>query len=173
MSHEYVYNIKSISSKMAEIWHKTCQKTGTFHLISGLVVIFRIWFFDRFWRLKTCFRGFFAFVAKVWPKNMYRSSNFFVWPGVYLVTWDDLDLYYGHKAQEMIQMSVTLSMPIHWLCLRLTSKFYSPMSPSQKSRKKITLTRPVTSSVTSRSNFLPCAGSSPTGLSNGGRRTCC
>ena len=34
-----------------------------------------------------------------------------------------------------LQMSVTLSMPIHWLCLRLTSKFYSPMSPSPKSRK--------------------------------------
>ena len=32
-------------------------------------------------------------------------------------------------------MSVTLSMPIHWLCLRLTTKFYSPMSPSPKSRK--------------------------------------
>ena len=29
-------------------------------------------------------------------------------------------------------MSVILSMPIHWLCLRLTSKFYSPMSPSPK-----------------------------------------
>ena len=34
-----------------------------------------------------------------------------------------------------LQMSVTLSMPIHWLCLHLTSRFYSPMSPSPKSRK--------------------------------------
>ena len=27
--------------------------------------------------------------------------NFFVWP-FYLVIWDDIDLYYGHKAQEML-----------------------------------------------------------------------
>ena len=33
-----------------------------------------------------------------------------------------------------LQMSVALSMPIHWLCLRLTSKLCSPMSPSPKSR---------------------------------------
>ena len=31
-------------------------------------------------------------------------------------------------------MSVTLSMPIHWLCLRLTWKFYPTMSASPKSR---------------------------------------
>ena len=29
-------------------------------------------------------------------------------------------------------MSVILSMPIHWLCSRLNSKFYTPMSPSPK-----------------------------------------
>ena len=33
-------------------------------------------------------------------------------------------------------MSVTLSIPIHWPCLRLTLKFYSPISPSPKSRVK-------------------------------------
>ena len=49
-----------------------------------------------------------------------------------LVTWDDLDLFYGHKAQVTMQMPDTLSMPIHWLCLRLTSKFCSPMSQSPK-----------------------------------------
>ena len=55
-------------------------------------------------------------------------------------------------------MPVTLSMPIHWLCLRLISKFYSPISPSPKSLF-FTLTWPVTSSVTSRSNCWPCSGS--------------
>ena len=33
-----------------------------------------------------------------------------------------------------LQMSVTLSMPISWLCLCLTSQFCSPMSPSPKCR---------------------------------------
>ena len=33
-----------------------------------------------------------------------------------------------------LKMSVTLSMPIYWLCLRSTSKLWSPMSPSPKSR---------------------------------------
>ena len=33
-----------------------------------------------------------------------------------------------------LQMSETLSMPIGWLCLSLTSKFCSPKSPSPKSQ---------------------------------------
>ena len=35
------------------------SKTGTFHVISGLTVISRILFFDRFWRFKKCFRVIF------------------------------------------------------------------------------------------------------------------
>ena len=40
---------------------------------------------------------------------MYRSSksrNFWVWL-FYLVTWDDLDMYYGYKAQEIIRTNVS------------------------------------------------------------------
>ena len=29
-----------------------------------------------------------------------------------------------------LKLSVILSMPIHWLCSRLTSKYYTPMSPN-------------------------------------------
>ena len=60
-----IQNFKSISSKMAEIWHKTCQKTGTFMSFRDFTVIFRFLFFNRFWCFKKCFLGsFFAFFAK-------------------------------------------------------------------------------------------------------------
>ena len=70
-----VQNFKSISSKMAEIWHKTCQKQALFTSFRDFTVIFRILFFYRFWCFKKCFRIIFAFFAKIWPKNMYRSSK--------------------------------------------------------------------------------------------------
>ena len=40
---------------------------------------------------------------------MYRSSKsrFFLFDLFHLVTSDDLDLYYGHKAQEMILTDVS------------------------------------------------------------------
>ena len=41
---------------------------------------------------------------------MYRSSKslfFCLFDLFHLVTWDDLDLYYGHKAQEMILTDVS------------------------------------------------------------------
>ena len=106
VSWKRVQNFKSISSKMAEIYHKTCQKQALFTSLRDLTVIFRILFFARFWRFKKCFRVIF----RVLCENLTHRKWY-------------------------LQMSVTLSMPIHWLCLRLTSKFYSPMSPSPKSRK--------------------------------------
>ena len=79
-----VQNFKSIYSKMAVIWHKTCQKQALFMSFRDFTVIFLILFFNRFWCFKKCFRViFFAFFAKIWPKNMYRSSKsrkFFAWP---------------------------------------------------------------------------------------------
>ena len=50
-----VQNFKSISSKMAEIWHKTCQKQALFTSFRDFTVIFRVLFFDRFWCFKKCF----------------------------------------------------------------------------------------------------------------------
>ena len=88
----------------------------------------------------------------------------------YRMTWGDFELDYGHKAlvfiqvwRASLQVSVTLSMPINWHCLRLTSIF---CSPSSFVSNIFTYKWPVTSSVTSRSIFLPCSGSSRTGLSN-------
>ena len=133
-------------------------------------MIFRILFFDRSWRFKRCLGSFFEFFVKIWPKNMYRSSksrNFFVWP-FHLVTWDDLDLYYGHKAQEMILTDVSDTIHADSLALFALNIdiLFADVTKPEKS-KILTLTWPVTSSVTFGSNVWPCTGSSRTGLSNG------
>ena len=59
-----VQNFKSISSKMAEIWHKTCQKQALFTSFRDFTVIFRILFFDRFWCSKKCFRVIFRVLCE-------------------------------------------------------------------------------------------------------------
>ena len=97
-----VQNFKSISSKMAEIWHETCQKQALFTSFRDFTVIFRILFFDRFWCFKKCFRVIFrVFLRKSDLKTCIAALNheFFLLDLFYLVTWHDLDLYYGHKAQ--------------------------------------------------------------------------
>ena len=96
-----VQNFKSISSKMVEIWHKTCQKRPLFTSFRDFTVIFLILFFDRIWRFEKCFRVIFRVLCeKNWPKNMYRTSKSrnFLHDLFYLVTRDDLDLYYGQRS---------------------------------------------------------------------------
>ena len=139
MSHEYVYKI---SSRYLQKWLryniKHVKKQALFTSFRDFTVIFRILFFDRFWRFKKCFRVIFAFFVKIWPTNMYRSSKsrkkicltFFTW-------WPEMTLTFIMVTKHRkwyLQMSVTLSMPISWLCLCLTSQFCSPMSPSPKCR---------------------------------------
>ena len=68
-------NFKSISSKLAEIWHKTCQKQPLFTSFRDLTEIFRILLFDRFWRFKKCFRAIFRVLSENLTKNMYRTSK--------------------------------------------------------------------------------------------------
>ena len=57
-------NFKSLSSKMAEIWHKTCQKQALFMSFRDFTVIFLILFFDRFWCFKKCFRVIFRVLCE-------------------------------------------------------------------------------------------------------------
>ena len=57
-------NFKSISSKMAEIWHKACQKQALFTSFRDFAVILRILFFDRFWCFKKCFRVIFRVLCE-------------------------------------------------------------------------------------------------------------
>ena len=59
-----VQNFKSIFLKMAEIWHKTCQKQVLFTSFRDFTVIFRILFFDRFWCFKKCFRVIFRVLCE-------------------------------------------------------------------------------------------------------------
>ena len=78
-----VQNFKSISSKMAEIWHITCQKQALFTSFRDFIVIFRLLFLTDFDASKSVLGSFFAFFEKIWPKNMYRSSKLwkcFAWP---------------------------------------------------------------------------------------------
>ena len=70
-----VQNFKSISSKMAEIWHKTCQKQALFTSFRDFTVIFLILFFDRFWCFKKCVRVIFRVLFRV-----SKSRIFFAWP---------------------------------------------------------------------------------------------
>ena len=121
-------NFKSISSKMAEIWHKTCQKQALFTSFRDFTVISEFCFLTDFDASKSVLGSFFAFFAKIWPKNMYRSSKsrrikklltFFTW-------WPDMTLtsiMVAKHSKWYLQMSETLSMPISWLCLCLTSQF--------------------------------------------------
>ena len=140
MSHEYVYKI---SSRYLQKWLRYSikhVKNRRFSRHFGTLPWFsEFCFLTDFDASKSVLGSFFAFFAKIWPKNMYRSSKsrfffcltFFTW-------WPEMTLtciMVTKHRKWYLQMSVTLSMPIHWLCLRLTQKFYSPMSPSPKSRK--------------------------------------
>ena len=139
MANEYVYKMPSrylqkwlrFNIKRVKNRHFSCD----FRTLPWLSEFYFLTDFDA---SKSVLGSFFAFFAKIWPKNMYRSSKsrFFFFDLFHLVTWDDLDLHYGHKGQEMILTDVSDTIHANsWLCLRLTSKFYSPMSPSPKSRK--------------------------------------
>ena len=57
-------NLKSITSKMAEIWRKTCKKQALFTSFRDFTVIFLILFFDRFWCFKKCFRVIFRVLCE-------------------------------------------------------------------------------------------------------------
>ena len=84
------------------------------------------------------------------------------------MTWDDRDLYYGHKAQEMIVIDVSDIIHADLLALfALNIEILLADVTKPEKSKILTLSWPVTSSVTSRSNFIRCSGSSRRGLSNG------
>ena len=171
MSHEYVYKISSrYPQKWLRYYIKDVKK-GTFHVISGLYRDFpNFVFLTDFDGSKSVLGSFFALFAKIWPKHMCRSSKSrnFLFDLFHLVTWDDLDLYYGHKAQEMILTDVSDTTHADSLALfALNIEILLADVTKPEKSKILTLTWPVTSSVTSGSNFWPCTGSSRTGLSNG------
>ena len=68
-------NFKLISSKMAEIWHKTCENRHFSRHFGTLPWFSEFYFFTDFDASKSVLGSFFAFFAKIWPKNMYRTSK--------------------------------------------------------------------------------------------------
>ena len=86
------------------------------------------------------------------------------------MTWDELDLYYGHKAQEMILTDVSDTIHADSLALfSLTNTIEILLADVTKPEKSkiLMLIWPMTSSVTFRSIVFTCTGSLRTGLSNG------
>ena len=173
MSNEYVYKI---SSRYLQKWLRYSikhVKNRHFSRHFGTLPWFsEFLFFDRFWRFKKCFRFIFRvfFLRKSDLKTCIAALNhdFFLFDLFHLMTWYDLDLYYGHKAQEMIvtDVSDTIHAGSLALCALNIEILLADVTKPEKS-KILTLSWPVTSSVTSGSNFIPCTGSSRTGLSNG------
>ena len=85
---------------------------------------------------------------------MYRSSKsrIFLFDLFHLVTWDDLDLYYGHKAQEMILTDVSDTIHADYLALFVLNIAILLADVTKPEMSNIlTLTWPVTSLVTPRS----------------------
>ena len=171
MSHEYVYKMSSRYLQKWLIYNIKHVKNWRFSRHFGTLPWFSEFrFLTDFDASKSILGLFFAFFAKIWPKNMYCSSisRFFLFDLFHLVTWDDLDLYYGHKAQEMILTDVSDTIHADSLALfALNIEILLADVTKPEKSKILTLTWPVTSSVTSGSNFWPCTGSSRTGLSNG------
>ena len=141
MSHEYVYKI---SSRYLQKWLRyniKHVKNRHFSRHFGTLPWFSEFCFLTDFDASKSVKGHFSrfFFAKIWPKNMYRRSKSWKKNCLTLFTWwPEMTLtciMVTKHRKWYLQMSVTLSMPIHWLCLRLTSKFYSPKSPSTKSRK--------------------------------------
>ena len=84
LSHEYVYKI---SSRYLQKWLRYSTKhvkNRHFSRYFGTLPWFsEFCFLTDFDASKSVLGSFFAFFAKIWPKNMYRSSKsrfFFVWP---------------------------------------------------------------------------------------------
>ena len=68
------------------------------------------------------------------------------------MTWDDLDLYYGHEAQEMILTNVSDTIHADSLALfALNIEILLADVTKPEMSNILTLTRPVTSLVTPRS----------------------
>ena len=144
------------------------SKTGTFHVISGLYRDFTNFIFRPILTFQIVFEGHFSrSLRKLNLKTCIAALNpDFLLDLFYLVTLDDLDLHYGHKAQEMILTDVSDTIHADSLALFALNieMLLADVTKPEKS-KILTLAWPVTSLVTSRSIFyLVRAGSSRTGL---------
>ena len=131
------------------------SKTGTFHVISGLDRDFpNFIFLTDFDASKSVLGSFFAFFAKIWPKNMYHTSksrNFLLglflpgdlrWPWPLL--WSKSTVNDTYKCQR--------HYPCRYLALFMLNIAILLADVTKPEMSNIlTLTWPVTSLVTPRS----------------------
>ena len=118
-------NFKSISSKMAEIRHKRRKKRHFSRHFGTLLWFPEFYFVTDFDASKSVLRSFVAFFANIWPKSMHRSSKSRIYLFDLFTWWSEMTLtciMVTKHRKWYLQMSVILSMPIHWLCSRLKSK---------------------------------------------------
>ena len=114
------------------------SKTGTFYVISGLVIPWfsECYFLTDFDASKSVL-GLFSRSLKKDLKTCIAALNREIFGLTFFTWWPEVTvtcIMVTNHRKWFLQMSVPLSMPIHWLGLRLTSKLCSPMSPSPKSR---------------------------------------
>ena len=139
MSHEYVYNI---SSRYLQKWLRYSTKhvkNRHFSRQFGTLPWFsEVYFLTDFDASKSVLGLFSRSLRKSDLKTCIAALNREIFCLTFFTWWPDMTLtciMVTKHRKWYLQMSVTLYMPIHWLCLRLTSTFYSPMSPSPKSWK--------------------------------------
>ena len=151
-----VQNFKSISSKMAEIYHKTCQKQALFTSFSDLTVIFRFFFWPIL-TLQKVFEGHFS--RSLWKsdlKTCIAALNHEIFCLTFFTWWPEMTLTFimVTKAQEMILTDVSDTIhadSLAFFALNIEILLADVTKPEKS--KILTLTWPVTSSVTSGSNF--------------------
>ena len=139
MADEYVYKIPS---RYLQKWLRyNIKRVKNRHFSRDFGTwpwFYEFYFLTDFDASKGVLGSFFrVFFAKIWPKNMYRSSKLRFFCLTFFTWWPEMTLtsiMVAKHSKWYIQMSETLSMPISWLCLCLTSQFCSPMSPSPKCR---------------------------------------
>ena len=138
MSHEYVYKI---SSRYLQKWLRyNIKHVKNRHFsrhFATLPWFSEFCFLTDFDASKSVLGSFFAFFVKIWPKTCIAALNHNFFCLTFFTRWPEMTLTFIMVTKHRkwyLQMSVTLSMPISWLCLCLTSQFCSPMSPSPKCR---------------------------------------
>ena len=145
------------------------SKTGTFHLISGLYHDFPNFIFWPTLMLQKVFYGHFS--RSLW-KSYLTTCIAALNPDFFCLTfctwWPETTLNCVMVTKHTNDTYVSDTIHTDSLALfALNIEFFLADVTKPEKSKILTLTWPVTPSVTSRSNFLPCTGSSRKGLSNG------
>ena len=138
-----------ISSRYLQNWLKHVKNRHFSRHFETLPWFPEFYFLTNFYASKSVLMLFFAFLVEIWSKNTYRSSKSRFFYLFYLVTWDDLDLCYGHKAQEMLLTNVSDTIHADSLALfALNIEILLAAVTKPEMSNILTLTWPVASLVT-------------------------